>query len=287
MEFSKADRVKFKSILMQTYKFFCEFCYDNKIEFCAAGGTMIGAVRNHSLIPWDDDIDVYMKRSDYDKFIACRTKLKDTEYEIIDQNIDGYYCAHAKFSHRNSTIWEFESIPFMLGAFIDIFVLDYDHGKWEKIVKKRMDFAHLVNRLYICSNNHLFLEITNLFLKGNFRKAIWYLFLKLLFFAYRPLLKNQVLGRTFEKSGEWLVAYTGTSEERDIFRSEWFDSYISVEFEDTYINVPSGYDSLLTAMYGDYMTPPPIEERLSHHVIFYYNLDRRISNEEIKKIQVG
>ncbi len=89
-----------------------------------------------------------------------------------------------------------------------------------------------------------------------------------------------------KEQGEWLVAFTGTSGEKDIFRPEWFEGSIVYQFEDTCINVPSGYDKFLTAMFGDYMTLPPIEEQTSHHALFYYNLDRRITSEEIEKMQI-
>ena len=83
------------------------------------------------------------------------------------------------------------------------------------------------------------------------------------------------------------MAYTGTSGLKDLFRSEWFADSIPYPFEDTFINVPSGYDQFLTAMFGDYMTFPPVEQRSSHHPLFYVNLDKRISAKEIQQIQVG
>ena len=150
MEFTTTEQKRYKQYLLQTYKFFAKFCADNEIHFCAAGGTMIGAVRHHGFIPWDDDIDVYMKRRDYDLFISSRSKLDGTEYEIIDPATNGYYCAHAKFSHRNTTIWEFSSIPFVFGAYIDVFVLDYADGPYEELVGERMNYAKKINLFYIC-----------------------------------------------------------------------------------------------------------------------------------------
>jgi len=53
-------------------------------------------------------------------------------------------------------------------------------------------------------------------------------------------------------------------------------------FEDTEINMMQGYHEYLTQMLGDYMTPPP-EARVTHHLHYYVNLDRRFSINEIKK----
>ena len=119
MEFTPVDKKRYKFLLLQTFKAFVKFCKDNGIQFFAAGGTMIGAVRHRGFIPWDDDIDVYMKRCDYDKFINLRSQLDGTNYEILDPSLDGYYCAHTKFSHRYSTLWEFQGIPFVSSKVMD------------------------------------------------------------------------------------------------------------------------------------------------------------------------
>ncbi len=286
MEFSISDQIRYKGLLLQTYKAFAAFCQNNDIHFCAAGGTMIGAVRHHGFIPWDDDMDVYMKRPDYNRIIALRNQLEGTDYELIDPKTDDYYCAMAKFSHRNSTIWEFQSIPSIFGAYIDIFVLDYEDGSLEQVVKKRMNYAKIVNLFYISSNNHPAVVIMRHLLRGDLVKSIWYVLQKSVLRGLRFVLKKQIIRNPENTRGAYLVAYTGTSGSKDIFRSEWFDGSISLPFEDTFIDVPSGYDAFLTAMFGNYMSPPPIEEQRSHHSLFYYNLDRRISNEEMEHMQI-
>ena len=286
MNFSFTDQIKYKELLLQTFKAFDSFCKMNDIHYCAAGGTMIGAVRHQGFIPWDDDIDVYMKRLDYDKFISLRNQLNGTAYEIVDPNNDGYYCPMAKFSHRFSTIWEFQGIPFVFGAYVDVFVLDYEKGSYEEVVRKRMNYAKNVNLFYICSNNHSFQEITKTISHGAIRKSIWYIFQTLVMNKYRSVLKKQINRHSDIKQGEWLVAYTGTSGKKDIFRSEWFDKTIIFPFEDTYIDVPTGYDHFLNAMFGNYMSFPPKEEQVSHHKLFYYNLDRRITGAEIVRLQI-
>ncbi len=286
MEFSPTDKIKYKDLLLQTYKAFAKFCADNDIQYFAAGGTMIGAVRHKGFIPWDDDIDVYMNRSEYDKFISLRNRLAGSCYEIIDPSNKGYYCAMAKFSHRNSTIWEFQGIPFVFGAYIDVFVLDFEDGTYNEIAKKRRIYSKKVDLFYISANNHPFKVVRDLLCRGELMKSFWLIFQKLLLNNIHPLLKKYIVLHSGKREGEWLVAYTGTSGEKDIFRSEWFDGAISYQFEDTYINVPSGYDNFLTAMFGDYMTLPPIEEQKSHHALFYYNLYRRLSQKEIVGMQI-
>ncbi len=286
MDFLPADLNKYKELLLQTFKAFALFCNGNDIHFYAAGGTMIGAVRHHGFIPWDDDVDVYMKRPDFDRFISCRNQLCGTAYEIIDPSNEGYYCAMAKFSHRYSTIWEFQSIPFVIGAYIDVFVLDYEDGPYDMVVQQRMNYSKKVDFFYVSSNSYPFKEICQQFIRGHLKICLWHIFQRLFMKSIHQFLVNSILRHSSKEQGEWLVAYTGTSGNKDIFRAEWFSDSVSFPFEDTCVDVPVGYDEFLTAMYGDYMTPPPIEQQSSHHALFYYNIDRRLTKDEIEKLQI-
>ena len=286
MEFSTVDQVRYKELLLQTYKVFDNFCKERGIHFFAAGGTMIGAVRHQGFIPWDDDIDVYMKRPDYDRFISLRNDLEGTDYEIIDPGTEGYYCAMAKFSHRNSTIWEFKSIPFVLGAYIDVFVLDFEDGPFDEVAQQRMSYSKKVDLFYVCSNRYPYKEIFQRLFRGNLKLFLRHVFQRLFMTGIHKFLVKSILRHPNKAQGEWLVAYTGTSGDKDIFRAEWFSDSASFPFEDTRVDVPIGYDEFLTAMYGDYKTLPPIDQQLSHHALFYYNIDRRLTKDEVEKLQI-
>ena len=59
-----------QSKLLEILLYFQEFCQENGLGFVLAGGTCLGAVRHKGFIPWDDDVDVFMLRDDYEKL--CR-----------------------------------------------------------------------------------------------------------------------------------------------------------------------------------------------------------------------
>ena len=57
-----------QALLIETLDEFDAICKKNKIHYSLHGGTLLGAERNHRLIPWDDDVDVSMTRREYEKF---------------------------------------------------------------------------------------------------------------------------------------------------------------------------------------------------------------------------
>ena len=113
-----------KEILLDTFRAFCDFCDKHDLKYVAAYGTVLGAVRHKGLIPWDDDIDVYMSREDYNRFISLKNELYGSSYEIFYIEYVGYYCSFAKFCNAKTTILEHQDLPFVIGVFVDIFPLD-------------------------------------------------------------------------------------------------------------------------------------------------------------------
>ena len=123
------SEIEFKQRLIKLFKEFIDVCNKNKLRYYAAYGTALGAVRHRGIIPWDDDIDVWMPREDYERFLSLRNQLTATPYEILDIQNKGYYLYFAKFCNKNTTLIEREGKP-IIGLYIDIFPLDnYDPSK--------------------------------------------------------------------------------------------------------------------------------------------------------------
>ena len=115
--------VLFKNKLLETFKAFIEFCNEHGIKYYACGGTLIGAVRHQGLIPWDDDIDVWMMPDDFKKFCSYRGKIQG-HYDIMDGRDDNYWLLSvAKFVDVDTTLWEEEEYPCVTGVYIDVFPL--------------------------------------------------------------------------------------------------------------------------------------------------------------------
>lgn len=57
-------------IQLEILKFFDNFCREHNLKYSLYAGSLLGAIRHHAFIPWDDDLDVCMSRFEYDRFIA-------------------------------------------------------------------------------------------------------------------------------------------------------------------------------------------------------------------------
>ena len=110
---------------LETLKAFIAFCQANNLKYYAAYGTVLGAARHHGFIPWDDDIDVYMMRDDYDRYLRLMRTNPPKGYEQVEYVHDKeYYLPFAKFCNAHSTICEWTEYRISFGNYIDVFPLD-------------------------------------------------------------------------------------------------------------------------------------------------------------------
>lgn len=102
-----------------------EVCRKNDIRYYIIAGTLLGAVRHKGFIPWDDDLDIAMPRSDYDRFIAhCKEWLPEQYEMICTENDPDYPLPFAKIQNANTTLIERMHMKYLGGIYIDVFPLD-------------------------------------------------------------------------------------------------------------------------------------------------------------------
>lgn len=240
-----------------------DFCDKNNIVYYLGYGTLLGAVRHKGFIPWDDDIDIIMPRSDYERFI--KEFPGSHEHLKVASPYDKYpmYCFAKVYDDRTVKLepirYTDERTP--LGIDIDIFPLDGESDDEREFLKdrKKRDTLWLLFDLTLCPK-----------LTGSLKHFAGALVGRIADFTVgaRRLQDMYIKNTTkYDFGTSKMVGYlshTGDTLER--YPREVFEERIRLPFEDRTFWAPKDYDSYLTGLYGDYMTPPPPTGRATHHV---------------------
>lgn len=283
MEF---DLNRYKKILNQTMKAFIAFCTEHNITYYASGGTALGAIRHQGIIPWDDDIDVYMRRSEYERFLSLRGILEGTQYGIISAMEGEYYLPFGKFYDKHTTLWELKECACIFGIYIDIFVLDEAQSDSPKCLAMGRSYREYFEKWRRSLNRHSFQDLYRAIGRGDAKSTKFILgtWCRKPLRAYYKARTHTLLQRIRQFRGDQLYTYgIDSASPRLMYPKEWFETTETLPFEDYTISVHSGVRNYLSALYGDYMQLPKEEDRVSLHVKYYINMDEGLTLPDTKQ----
>ena len=265
MELSKEQSAKLKAVQFEILKKFIEICEKEGLTYWLIAGTAIGAVRHKGFIPWDDDIDVGMPRADYDRFMEIGQKFLPEYYFLQNYKTDPNYPINfAKIRDSRTAYIEngVSHIKMNHGIWMDIFPMD---GYPEPGIRRSI-FRFLNNvsfaRIYLAYDKNV---------KKDLKHRILRLFYHVTILIY-PTLRMALDSREkrFKKydynTCKYIINNSGAwGEAKEVMTRDTMGKGIEGEFEGIKAMLPSDYDKYLSTMYGDYMTPPPVEKQISHH----------------------
>lgn len=248
-------------------------CRREGIRYWLAYGSLIGAVRHQGFIPWDDDLDIYMPRPDYERFLACFDghAAELAPYVAIKPEVGlrRPFLITRVSNPEFKMVGEYGDEVDELGTFVDIYPLDGLANSSEE-ARRREQAAHKLTLKYMQANNFDCYNRGNGVLK-RFAKRVQSVLVGRPE-KYQEQLNELCREYAFDDSKLcYALAWVATSE-IFIYDRSWFDATVRMKFEDMEAPVPVGYDELLTCEYGDYLRIPPQAERVGHH---FYAIVRR------------
>lgn len=250
---------------MQILLIFQQICNQLNLRYYLISGTLLGAIRHHGFIPWDDDIDVGMPRRDYEVFVHQSQKYLGTDYFLqnakSEPNFPYYF---SKIRRRGTKVEELflREISMEQGLYIDIFPLDLcpDNDRLARIFFKEIELLDCAILSQVCDS----------FVCG-YKKPL----MRFLFQLFKLLPRKRIFGLRegcrkvagYLSSGKRLCIVGGRHGfPRETYLAEWFSSTEEVRFESGCFPIPTGWPEVLKNMYGNYMEYPPVSERMGHFI---------------------
>ncbi len=246
------------------------FCEKNKIRYYLSYGTLLGAVRHKGYIPWDDDIDIMMPRPDYMKFIntfngAC------VDNKVVSHFLDpSYPWPFAKVINTRTVMTEFINYAYKdMGVYIDIFPID-------GLPDNKSDLSSLLNRIKLMKSLLAIKRGKKFHTRKPLQNFVLNFSFLLSFINYSKLLKklDSVASKyPYDGSKNTMILVVAENMKNEILPKSIYDGSVNLEFENQLFSAPNEYKKWLEHFYGDYMTPPPAEKRISQHASIAYYKD--------------
>lgn len=247
---------------------FDEICRKHDLRYFLAFGSLLGIIRHKGFIPWDDDIDVFMPREDYEKLKLFKDEFKDPYFLQYPGQDNGYAFSFAKLRNSNTSgiSWAFRYEQFNQGLFLDIFPMDHhipqdieaNIGKLSLLIdegstlmRRSCPFPdendlNKLKKFPIARSCKEIVSDTNTFLQQyNNLPTDYYIVWSILTYNYRKI----------------------------VFRKSLFDDVSEVSYYGHNVIIPKNYEEILKITYDNYKELPPIEKRGVWHSSSIFDAD--------------
>lgn len=250
-----------------------DLCDKLGLKYVLAWGTLIGAIRHHGFIPWDDDLDIMMPRPDHNKLVKYMLEHKEEVAPLEVFNSDtckDYPYMLTRISDSRYILHTDNEKDFGLGCFVDIYVEDGVGNSKEEGLNVMNKTHGLCSLIFLSTRKRYVFGLTQGWLKKIIKvPAFIYAHIMGKKYFERKLMKY-VNAADYEHSS-WVANISwGTYPEWEVYPKTIFEDTIDVDFGDEKFRAPRAYDKVLRQVYGDYMQLPPEKDRIAHHFYSAY-----------------
>ena len=255
---------KLQLVEIELLKDFDVFCKKYDLKYSIYSGTLLGAVRHGGFIPWDDDVDVFMERNEYERFLKLWREnpvegyyLQGTDspdYEFI--NFSKIRKCGTKFgTSLDVRLYGEENV----GIYLDVFPFDKvptDKKKRKKFLFKAK-LRMVYTRGYPFTKGSAFLKLLSKILLIPSRKRQ---------IKIRNKLEKQIIDGCKDMTcGYEYMSLAASENFKTFYPAEVIENLSTIKFEDETFSAVKDYDKMLTIQYGDYMKLPPEDQQVCKH----------------------
>lgn len=266
------DLAALQSKSMEILRVFKAFCDKHGLLFYFCGGCCIGTLRHGGFIPWDDDIDVFMPREDYEKLARLwPAEMKDTKYRYCRSNeqefLRSLLCA---ISDETTTFIKERQHDLDISHGVRLEILPLD-GCPDSGLRRKIQIAWaLVYQIYM-NQEPPTSKGKMLGLAGKVMLALfpsWKSRYRIAKFAEKQMSRYPF--DKYEKTTELCARFQYM---RNEYPQKAFASAVLKPFEGEEMPIPVGYDAYLRMAFGDYMRLPPPEQQIPKHDAVHIDLE--------------
>ena len=257
---------------LEMAEYFVQFCKENDLLCYLCGGGAIGTLRHKGFIPWDDDLDFFMPRKDYEKLAQLWPQKADSRYQLSKSN-ENYIDRNLFITIRDTQTTCIkpyqQDLDIPHGLALDVLPLDY--YPTNELSRKKQVIAALVYSLFCAQTIP---EKHGGIMKLGSQVLLALVPSKKLRYKIWKKAEAEMTKYTKEESDGITELCSGPYYMKKKYPISSFEDALWLPFEETKLPIPIGYDAYLKTAFGDYMTPPPVEKQVAHHDAVLVDLEK-------------
>ena len=257
---------------LEMAEYFVQFCKENDLLCYLCGGGAIGTLRHKGFIPWDDDLDFFMPRKDYEKLAQLWPQKADSRYQLSKSN-ENYIDRNLFITIRDTQTTCIkpyqQDLDIPHGLALDVLPLDY--YPTNELSRKKQVIAALVYSLFCAQTIP---EKHGGIMKLGSQVLLALVPSKKLRYKIWKKAEAEMTKYTKDESDGITELCSGPYYMKKKYPISSFEDALWLPFEETELPIPIGYDTYLKTAFGDYMTPPPVEKQVGHHDAVLVDLEK-------------